>query len=1047
MSTRSEWIAVTEQEPCTICHKGDWCSRLADGTLAKCMRQPGGKAKLDKNGTPYWIYGHAGTDARLTLDTDDARSAVRDLEPEPAPPAERDKVYRTLLSQLSLSSDHREHLRRRGLSDEAIDRLGFRSFRNEHRLSVAKWLLLRFPKSVLAIVPGFATARKGERTTHYFNGVAGILIPVLNAEGLIVALLSRPNVIKDGRKYLWVSAAKNGGVSSGSPLHYARGSVDTGRIRLVEGPLKAIVAASLSGMTTAGCGGSGLFAAAITELASGLAKGPLTTETASLTTLLTTPRSAVDGSPVLADQGVQPPLTPLTTQLAILVLAFDADVWTNKNVGRDVLAALRKARELAIHFELEVWPSEGCKGVDDALAAGRATTRLSGREIDDYERRLRRLVEGPTLAERIAEFSPLPSESWPAIRLRLLGERVLQDIAAADATRDHYTRLLKERLGGLASARDLQAAVREAKDQAREESDAIDEQGAQGGADDRLVMKLIAIGMKAELFGTSSHEAFAALEVSGHRELHRLCSADFERWIRYRAFQDLGEAPSASTLDTAIRSLEAQALATGERRELHLRVCRLRDELWYDLADAGWRAVRITRTGWEIVDRPPIMFRRYAKTQAQRAPARGGTLELLRGHLGIRDDRCWRLVVVWLIAALIPGSPRCALLLCGEQGTAKSSRTRMLRRIVDPCFTELLSVPSDVAELAQSALHGWLVGLDNLSKLPAGISDAICRIVTGDGFEKRKLFTDEDDVLWSFRRVVIMNGIGAFATRPDLLDRSIKIELEPFGDGQRVPEEIVFERFEEDRPRILGAAFDVLARVLALLPVVEAPDGIRMMDFAKIGVAVERACAWPTGAFVDAMRGDAESKIEDAVEDSVVAQALQRLGDKTDTKVWRGTSTELLVELKSTMAEDSKFAPAWPKAPAALTNELKRLAPVLRRIGITIEMGRTGHAGSRDKVIRWVSPSPEGSSASSASSATPSDSSLAGHTVPGHPTAAKNSPALAPPTDDADEPLVRADDTPDGSPGREPALGGAEASLFEQFLRVAEHAANDEVTP
>ena len=44
-----------------------------------------------------------------------------------APLEERDRVYRALLSRLTLASDHRENLLRRGLTDEAIERLGYKS--------------------------------------------------------------------------------------------------------------------------------------------------------------------------------------------------------------------------------------------------------------------------------------------------------------------------------------------------------------------------------------------------------------------------------------------------------------------------------------------------------------------------------------------------------------------------------------------------------------------------------------------------------------------------------------------------------------------------------------------------------------------------------------------------------------------------------------------------------------------------------------------------------------------------------------------------------
>ena len=44
-----------------------------------------------------------------------------------APLEERDRVYRALLSRLTLAPDHRENLLRRGLTDEAIERLGYKS--------------------------------------------------------------------------------------------------------------------------------------------------------------------------------------------------------------------------------------------------------------------------------------------------------------------------------------------------------------------------------------------------------------------------------------------------------------------------------------------------------------------------------------------------------------------------------------------------------------------------------------------------------------------------------------------------------------------------------------------------------------------------------------------------------------------------------------------------------------------------------------------------------------------------------------------------------
>jgi hypothetical protein len=64
-----------------------------------------------------------------------------------------------------------------------------------------------------------------------------------------------------------------------------------------------------------------------------------------------------------------------------------------------------------------------------------------------------------------------------------------------------------------------------------------------------------------------------------------------------------------------------------------------------------------------------------------------------------------------------------------------------------------------------------------------------------------------------------------------------------------------------------------------------------------------------------------------------------------------GTATELLNQLNLTVDEKTSKARGWPKAPNALTNQLRRLAPNLRRVGIAVEWPlRT----SGEKTVRIV---------------------------------------------------------------------------------------------
>ena len=48
----SQWLRVTRQRPCAICHKADWCTYSSDGRVASCMRVEGEK-RLRNGG---WLH-------------------------------------------------------------------------------------------------------------------------------------------------------------------------------------------------------------------------------------------------------------------------------------------------------------------------------------------------------------------------------------------------------------------------------------------------------------------------------------------------------------------------------------------------------------------------------------------------------------------------------------------------------------------------------------------------------------------------------------------------------------------------------------------------------------------------------------------------------------------------------------------------------------------------------------------------------------------------------------------------------------------------------
>ena len=144
---------------------------------------------------------------------------------------------------------------------------------------------------------------------------------------------------------------------------------------------------------------------------------------------------------------------------------------------------------------------------------------------------------------------------------------------------------------------------------------------------------------------------------------------------------------------------------------------------------------RVSREGWEVVVNPPVKFRRPRGMQALPTPVRGGIIDGLFRFLNLDPDKPedWWLVISWLTMALRPpGSGAYPILaLFGEQGSAKSTLSRVLRLLIDPNLAALRSAPREERDLIVAANNGHLLVFDNLSGLPGWLSDALCRLSTG----------------------------------------------------------------------------------------------------------------------------------------------------------------------------------------------------------------------------------------------------------------------------------------------------------------------------
>jgi hypothetical protein len=449
------------------------------------------------------------------------------------------------------------------------------------------------------------------------------------------------------------------------------------------------------------------------------------------------------------------------------------------------------------------------------------------------------------------------------------------------------------------------------------------------------------------LFRTETREPFARVKVEAHFENLPIHGGEFSSWLKRLSWQATKEAVDSRTLDAVRGSLEAKAQFEGKEYLLYNRVAWHNGAIWYDLADQYWQAIKITPDGWELDPCPPILFRRYAHQRPQVVPDRAGTLSAAERFLNLRtdtdadghtvyDERY--LFLVALISYLVPDIPHPIIVLHGEHGAAKTTISSMARKLVDPSATPTLGEPKR-DEVGQLLQHHYLLPFDNLSYVSNWLSDTLCRAVTGDGQSKRRLYTDEGDVIFAYRRCILLNGINAVASRADLLDRSILLECQPIPEVRRTSERLLWQDFEAAKRRILGGMFNTLSRAMELKNGLTLPFLPRMADFAEWGCAIAEACGWGQRAFLEAYTRESGARNRTALESSSVAQAI--IGLMEHEPLVEEPAAQLLRALDNEAGRQgiNTHGRGWPRDPHGLSLRVNQVVPNLRRLGIYVEHG------------------------------------------------------------------------------------------------------------
>lgn len=461
--------------------------------------------------------------------------------------------------------------------------------------------------------------------------------------------------------------------------------------------------------------------------------------------------------------------------------------------------------------------------------------------------------------------------------------------------------------------------------------------GYQGGLPDDVKLNGSDVGREiltdvvenVDLFRDKDGTAYGAISP---RRAVPIDSVVFGDWLRRKAYE-AGKVVSAETV-AAVQSL-ARAHAS-DVRDVHLRVARIGEAVYVDLCDAEDNVVKVTTDGATLVadDEWCPTFRR--SKQMPLAADLSGAVDDIRSLINLDDDQ-FVLFMACAAKMYFPDSPSPIVNLIGEYGSGKTSATIVMRTLIDP-------VPAMVAygetgkpdDLLIRCWHNGVLTLENMSNLTK-ISDLLCGICTGMGFEARSLFTNRDlSTLW-VRRPVIVNGIDPTKYASDLISRMIEIELKR---PERRIRETQFEReLAEKAPRMVGAMFNLVRDALRILPEIDnVPDDLRMAEFATVGEAVARIMGKEPGWFVERMVEMQEEAQDEAADDSATMQALEEVCQGIAGGRFWGSPQELLTQMQFAAESNSAIrVSGLPMTASTLSRELGSLKGVLRRRGWEVE--------------------------------------------------------------------------------------------------------------
>jgi putative DNA primase/helicase len=411
------------------------------------------------------------------------------------------------------------------------------------------------------------------------------------------------------------------------------------------------------------------------------------------------------------------------------------------------------------------------------------------------------------------------------------------------------------------------------------------------------------------------------------RRVLALRSASFRDWLTANFYGEYETAPSTNAFRAALRMLEARA-RYGEMpaQKVDRRISFEGDpftpsRIILDLANAAGEVLEISSIGWQTTGNLRHPFHESDTTLALPSPDSSPSsqpLEQFAEIFRLTGDNRTR-AFTWLATALRPIGPYPVLVLRGPAASGKSVLARALRALIDPSTVPLRRLPARDREILHLALQNWILVFDQVYRIPAKVTEALCALSSGDALEVGR--ADRDPLVRELARPLILiaptdETHAAWTPPRTLSNRTLTIDLPPITALR--PEASLWAQLEALRPAILATFATAVATALRRIRDVDLGNVARFPDCAAWAAAAAPALALNPADITETFSDPNSMWAGSDPLREVIHDFLHDHGS------WTGSATELLSQLRA-------FAPSagLPATPKGLSQALPRVAGIL----------------------------------------------------------------------------------------------------------------------